>query len=171
MWRGRPAFVECSPQVLPPALKTRLFSTPSTTLHCAANSNVNLSSSSKRAAGMRICIYEDRHVRGLEPITLTRPVIDLLCGLTTLGEKQVRYFSATALGHLCRPLVAEQIRMRDPVSRVNDPGWLRAAPTVLVNARWIPPTQKRTVGLIASRRGVGIGSSNLFADGSYLGTV
>jgi UDP-N-acetylglucosamine diphosphorylase / glucose-1-phosphate thymidylyltransferase / UDP-N-acetylgalactosamine diphosphorylase / glucosamine-1-phosphate N-acetyltransferase / galactosamine-1-phosphate N-acetyltransferase len=120
---------------------------------------------------MRICIYEDRHVRGLEPITLTRPAIDLLCGLTTLGEKQVRYFSATALGYLCRPLVAEQIRMRDPVSRVNDPGWLRAAPTILVNARWIPPTQTRSVGLMASRRGVGIGTSNLFADGSYLGTV
>jgi UDP-N-acetylglucosamine diphosphorylase/glucosamine-1-phosphate N-acetyltransferase len=120
---------------------------------------------------MRICIYEDRQVRGLEPLTLTRPTIDLLCGLTTLGEKQARYFSATAIGHLCRPLVAEQIRSRDPIARVNDAGWLRAAPTVLVNARWIPPTHTRSVGLMASRRGVGIGSSNLFGEGSFLGTV
>ncbi|HEV3385939.1 MAG TPA: putative sugar nucleotidyl transferase, partial [Gemmata sp.] len=120
---------------------------------------------------MRICIYEDRHVRGLEPLTLTRPVMDLLCGLTTLGEKQARFFAATAIGHLCRPLVAEQIRTRDQLTRVNDPGWLRAAPTVLVNARWIPPTHNRSVGLMASRRGVGSGSANLFSEGSFLGTV
>jgi UDP-N-acetylglucosamine diphosphorylase/glucosamine-1-phosphate N-acetyltransferase len=120
---------------------------------------------------MRICIYEDRHCRGLEPLTLTRPVMDLLCGLTTLGEKQARFFAATAIGHLCRPLVAEQIRTRDHLTRVNDPGWLRAAPTVLVNARWIPPTHNRSVGMMASRRGVGSGSANLFSEGSFLGTV
>jgi UDP-N-acetylglucosamine diphosphorylase / glucose-1-phosphate thymidylyltransferase / UDP-N-acetylgalactosamine diphosphorylase / glucosamine-1-phosphate N-acetyltransferase / galactosamine-1-phosphate N-acetyltransferase len=51
---------------------------------------------------MRICVYEDRHVRGLEPLTLTRPACDLLCGLTTLLEKQIRYFGATVVGHLCR---------------------------------------------------------------------
>lgn len=110
-------------------------------------------------------------MRGLEPLTLTRPVIDLLCGLTTLGEKQARYFAATAVGHLCRPLVAEQIRLRDPVSPINDAAWLRSAPTVLVNARWIPPTHNRSVGLMASRRGVGTAYSNLFAEGPYLGVV
>jgi UDP-N-acetylglucosamine diphosphorylase/glucosamine-1-phosphate N-acetyltransferase len=120
---------------------------------------------------MRICIYEDRHVLGLEPLTLTRPVMDLLCGLTTLGEKQARFFAASAIGHLCRPLVAEQIRTRDHQTRVNDPAWLRAAPTVLVNARWIPPTHNRSVGFLASRRGVGSGSANLFSEGSFLGTV
>jgi UDP-N-acetylglucosamine diphosphorylase/glucosamine-1-phosphate N-acetyltransferase len=120
---------------------------------------------------MRICVYEDRHVRGLEPLTLTRPVIDLLCGLTTLGEKQVRYFSATVIGHLCRPVVAEQIRTRDPLVRVNDPTWLRAAPTVLVNARWVPPAQARTVGFKGPRRSVSYAVSNFFADGPYLGMV
>jgi UDP-N-acetylglucosamine diphosphorylase/glucosamine-1-phosphate N-acetyltransferase len=120
---------------------------------------------------MRICIYEDRHTQGLAPLILTRPVVDLLCGLTTLGEKQARYFSATAVGHICRPLVAEQIRTRDPLASVNDASWLRIAPTVLVNARWIPPAKTRSVGLMASRRGVFLGSSNLFAEGSFLGTV
>jgi UDP-N-acetylglucosamine diphosphorylase/glucosamine-1-phosphate N-acetyltransferase len=120
---------------------------------------------------MRICIYEDQYVRGLEPLTLTRPAVDLLCGLSTLGEKQARYFAATAIGHLCRPIVAEQIRSRDPLSRVNDAAWLRAAPSILVNARWLPPTQTRSVGLMASRRGLGSSSSNLFVEGSFLGTV
>jgi UDP-N-acetylglucosamine diphosphorylase/glucosamine-1-phosphate N-acetyltransferase len=92
---------------------------------------------------MRICIYEDRHVRGLEPLTLTRPASDLLCGLTTLAEKHVRHFGATAVGHLCRPAVGELLRARDPFAPVNDPVWLRGAPTVLVNARWVPPALPR----------------------------
>src|SRR5580700_5163052 len=104
---------------------------------------------------MRICVYEDQHVRGLEPLTLTRPAIDLLCGLTTLGEKQAHFFAATAIGHICRPIVAEQIRSRGPHARVNEPAWLRAAPTVLVNARWVPPPQARPTGLSFNRRGSG----------------
>src|ERR1700679_2996181 len=121
---------------------------------------------------MRICVYEDRHVRGLEPLTLTRSTIDLLCGLTTLGEKYGRYFSATTVGHLCRPIVVDQIRIRDPLARVNDASWLRAAPTVLVNSRWIPPPHpphQKSVGLMGTRRNSG--SSHFFADGTYLGTV
>jgi hypothetical protein len=46
------------------------------------------------AARMRICVYEDRHVRGLEPLTLTRPAADLVCGLDTLATKQARHFAA-----------------------------------------------------------------------------
>lgn len=120
---------------------------------------------------MRICVYEDQHVRGLEPLTNTRPAIDLLCGLTTLGEKQAHFFAATAIGHLCRPIVAEQIRARGPHARVNEPAWLRAAPTVLVNARWIPPPNTRPTGLSITRRSGGYGSANFFVDGSFLGTV
>jgi UDP-N-acetylglucosamine diphosphorylase/glucosamine-1-phosphate N-acetyltransferase len=113
---------------------------------------------------MRICIFEDQHVRGLEPLTLTRPTADLLCGLTTLGEKQSRYFGATATGHLCRPLVAELMRAADPQTNVNDPGWLRAAPTTLVNARWLPP-RKSSGGLpVPATTGRNLA-------GSYLGTV
>jgi UDP-N-acetylglucosamine diphosphorylase/glucosamine-1-phosphate N-acetyltransferase len=117
---------------------------------------------------MRVCIFEDQQVRGLEPLALTRPASDLLCGLTTLAEKQVRYFSGTVIGHLCRPVMADVIRSREPVARVNDPVWLRAAPTVLVNARWVPPPG-RPVHLTAGRRH--FSPASLFADGSHLGTV
>jgi UDP-N-acetylglucosamine diphosphorylase/glucosamine-1-phosphate N-acetyltransferase len=88
---------------------------------------------------MRICVYEDQHVGGLLPLVLTRPACDLLCGLTTLLEKQVRYFEAAVVGHICRPIVADLIRSRYTVANVNDAPWLRGAPTVLVNARWVPP--------------------------------
>lgn len=88
---------------------------------------------------MRICVYEDHRVHGLEPLSLTRPAADLICGLTTLAEKQARYFGTRTVGHLCRPLIAELIRSRGSSGGVNDPFWLRAGPTVLVNARWVPP--------------------------------
>jgi UDP-N-acetylglucosamine diphosphorylase/glucosamine-1-phosphate N-acetyltransferase len=115
---------------------------------------------------MRICIYEDRHVRGLDPLTLTRPATYLVCGLTTLAEKQTRHFAATLVGHLCRPSVAELIRSRDPRTPVNDPTWLRAAPTILVNARWVPPVRP---SLHRERRRAS--STTPFSDGPHLGTV
>ena len=90
---------------------------------------------------MRICLYEDRRVADLGPLTLTRPAADLLCGLTPLGHKPARYFDADVVGHLCRPVLAELLRSRDPAAPVNDPAWLRSAPTVLVNARWLPPAR------------------------------
>jgi UDP-N-acetylglucosamine diphosphorylase/glucosamine-1-phosphate N-acetyltransferase len=120
---------------------------------------------------MRICVYEDRHVSGLEPLALTRPVTDLLCGLTSLGDKQSQFFAATAIGYLCRPLIADLLRARDPLTRVNDAPWLRAAPTVLVNARWLPPQSARTPGQNASRRTYGFGSTPVSLDKPCVGMV
>ena len=90
---------------------------------------------------MRICFFEDRHAADLAPLTLTRPASDLLCGLSSLGDKLARHFAASTVGHLVRPLLADVIHARDPSVPVNHPVWLRAAPTVLVNGRWLPPTQ------------------------------
>ena len=108
---------------------------------------------------MRVCIYEDRHARGFEPLTLTRPVADLLCGLSTLGDKHVRHFAAASVGHLCRPAVAGLVRAREPGTPVNDPSWLRTAPAVLVNARWLPPARPAA------------SAADLFAEGPHLGTA
>ncbi|QDU19099.1 putative sugar nucleotidyl transferase [Urbifossiella limnaea] len=88
---------------------------------------------------MRICIYDDRRAADLGPLTATRPASDLLCGLTTLADKQTRYFRAESVGYLVRPELAPLLKARDPNTPVNDPGWLRAAPTVLVNSRWVAP--------------------------------
>ena len=109
---------------------------------------------------MRICLYEDRRGTTLHPLTLTRPASDLLCGLTTLAQKQIRYFGAEVVGHLCRPVFADWLRARDPNALVNEPVWLRAAPTVLVNGRWFPPAT-----LFAH-------SGRLwFGEGSFVGTA
>jgi UDP-N-acetylglucosamine diphosphorylase/glucosamine-1-phosphate N-acetyltransferase len=120
---------------------------------------------------MRICVYEDRHICGLEPLVLTRPTADLLCGLTTLQEKQVRYFAATAVGHLCRPAMADLIRERDPDANINDAAWLRTAPTVLVNARWVPPPAPQTPFIPEGRRLWTTRQANPFADAPCVGTA
>jgi UDP-N-acetylglucosamine diphosphorylase/glucosamine-1-phosphate N-acetyltransferase len=90
---------------------------------------------------MRICIFEDRGVYSLEPLTLMRPAFDLLCGACPLLERQARAFAAQQVGALVRPDLAELCREAHPGLPVNDRAWLQAGPTVLVNARWLPPAQ------------------------------
>ncbi|MFN4259614.1 MAG: putative sugar nucleotidyl transferase [Gemmataceae bacterium] len=88
---------------------------------------------------MQICLYEDRGVANLEPLTLTRPVFDLLCGQTALASKQCRWFAPCQVGVLVRPYLADLVRQQQPTLPVNDLHWLRGQPTVLVNGRWLPP--------------------------------
>jgi UDP-N-acetylglucosamine diphosphorylase / glucose-1-phosphate thymidylyltransferase / UDP-N-acetylgalactosamine diphosphorylase / glucosamine-1-phosphate N-acetyltransferase / galactosamine-1-phosphate N-acetyltransferase len=87
---------------------------------------------------MRVCLFEDRLVEDLEPLTLTRPAFDLLCGQTTLAEKQWRPFGERATGALVRPHLADLQRAVRPGLAVNDPAWLGAGPAALVNGRWLP---------------------------------
>jgi UDP-N-acetylglucosamine diphosphorylase/glucosamine-1-phosphate N-acetyltransferase len=89
---------------------------------------------------MRVCLFEDSGVAGLEPLTATRPAFELLCGQTTLGAKQARYFGASALGVWLRPYLTAVFHEQHPAVSVNDPAWLRAGPMALVNARWLPPS-------------------------------
>src|SRR5437660_423421 len=88
---------------------------------------------------MRICVFEDRDVALLEPLTLTRPAFDLWCGASSLLNRQRRYFAAGASAALVRPSLAEVCRLAYPDLPLNDAAWLAADRTVLVNARWLPP--------------------------------
>ena len=114
---------------------------------------------------MRICIYEDRLTDQLEPLTATRPASELLCGLDSLGAKQARHFAAEATGFLGRSTIAAALRERDPLSPANDPAWLRAAPTVLVNARWLPPAPAGVRLAPATRRLFASGPTAGYCDG------
>ncbi len=95
---------------------------------------------------MRICLFEDAAVADLEPLTLTRPVFELLCGRTTLADKHARQFPGCPLGVLVRPYLADLFRQRFPNVPVNDLGWLAAEPTALVNGRWLPPARPGPAG-------------------------
>ncbi len=88
---------------------------------------------------LRVCLFEDRHVEALEPLTHTRPAHELLCGQTPLAEKQWRHFGPCEAGVLVRPHLADLQRADRPGVAVNGLDWLRAGPAVLVNSRWLPP--------------------------------
>lgn len=88
---------------------------------------------------MRVCIFDDGRTSQLEPLTLTRPACDLLCGLSSLLDKQCRRFGATETGLLLRPSLVDLARRDHPFAHVNDLFWLHSATTVLVNSRWLPP--------------------------------
>jgi UDP-N-acetylglucosamine diphosphorylase/glucosamine-1-phosphate N-acetyltransferase len=88
---------------------------------------------------MRVCLFEDRAALDLEPLSLTRPVFELLCGLSSLGAKQSRLFPPGPRGVLIRPSLADTYRLASDALPVNDLSWLRAGSTILVNGRWLPP--------------------------------
>ncbi|HEY7327743.1 MAG TPA: putative sugar nucleotidyl transferase [Gemmataceae bacterium] len=88
---------------------------------------------------MRACLFEDRGVLNLEPLSLTRPAFELWCGLTSLAAKQSRYFPPGPRGMLVRPYLADLCRLHFPSVPVNDLDWLREGPTILINGRWLPP--------------------------------
>ena len=96
---------------------------------------------------MRLCLVEDIAASGLEPLTLTRPVHELLLGATSLGSKLARAFgvgpgpqrrSCMIRSHL----VAVQ-RYRDPHWIINDRDWMARGPVIVANSRWVPPADFR----------------------------
>src|SRR5229473_3145611 len=99
----------------------------------------------ERISLMRVCLFEDAAVANLEPLTLTRPVFELLCGMDSLASKHRHFFSATETGVLIRPYLVDLYRLEHPSISVNDESWLRAGPTILVNGRWLPPLEKADV--------------------------
>ena len=46
---------------------------------------------------MRLCLVEDRAASDLDPLTLTRPVFDLLLGAESIACKQTRAFCSGAI--------------------------------------------------------------------------
>ncbi len=87
---------------------------------------------------MRLCIWDDG-AEQLQPLSLTRPVFDLRCGLTSLGEKQRRVLGGKEWGALVRAPLEELFQLQHPNVPVNDSDWLHTDTLVLVNGRWLPP--------------------------------
>ena len=79
---------------------------------------------------MRLCLVEDIAASGLEPLTLTRPVHELLLGATTLASKIARAFGVgqgpQRRGCMIRSHLVAAHRHRDPHTMVNDRDWLGA---------------------------------------------
>lgn len=90
---------------------------------------------------MRIAFYEDEHVKGLTPLTLTRPAYELLCGRFTVRERWQDHFSTAAetpeWAGFVRSELAAVCRERNPEIVINDHIGLQYGSTLLVNSRWI----------------------------------
>lgn len=91
----------------------------------------------------RICLFEDAAVAQLEPLALTRPAFELRCGCTSLEEKLLRPYMDAELGLLVRPYLAAAAGERRPHAHVNDPVWLAADTTLMLNGRWLADDQDR----------------------------
>jgi UDP-N-acetylglucosamine diphosphorylase/glucosamine-1-phosphate N-acetyltransferase len=94
---------------------------------------------------MRVCLFEDR-VEFFEPLSLTRPVFELRCGLAPLGTRLWQYLGATSSGVVIRPHLAELYRQQNAGLAVNDIDWLAAGPVAVVNGLWLPPDGPPALG-------------------------
>ncbi|MCA1685930.1 MAG: hypothetical protein LC745_08065 [Planctomycetia bacterium] len=107
---------------------------------------------------MRLCLVEDHAAVLLEPLSLTRPVFDLLVGSCSIGTKIARVFGMAAgtgqWGMIVRPHLAAVQRERHPRAAVNDRDWMGRGPVVVANGRWLPPAHFRAPA--RSRPGVGL---------------
>src|SRR5688500_20039030 len=77
----------------------------------------------RRGGAMRVCLFEERWEQ-LEPLSATRPVFDLRCGITSLADKQRQRLGAVDWGVCLRPSLAALYRRLHPDVPVNEYGWL-----------------------------------------------
>ena len=62
---------------------------------------------------MNLCIFEDRGYRNLLPLTYTRPVSSLRCGILLLQEKVARLYPKARISLFCRDYIAEALKGRN----------------------------------------------------------
>jgi UDP-N-acetylglucosamine diphosphorylase/glucosamine-1-phosphate N-acetyltransferase len=65
-----------------------------------------------------ICIFEDEFASNLFPLTLTRPVFELMCGAKTLAKRIQKFFPHSNIVYQCRDYLAPLLREQG--HRVND---------------------------------------------------
>ncbi|MCA9018363.1 MAG: hypothetical protein KDA77_23780, partial [Planctomycetaceae bacterium] len=87
---------------------------------------------------MRLAIFEDRSALQFAPISLLRPVFELLCGQFSARERLFRSIPIDEWGVLIRPALTEVYAEQHPQARINDAIWLSEGPTLLINGRWLP---------------------------------
>lgn len=84
---------------------------------------------------MDVCIFEDEGERSLRPLTWTRPVWELRCGIGILEDKILRHVDAKGVFYLCRDHLADYVRSKLPNARINE---LPNEPCLFLNARLLP---------------------------------
>lgn len=103
---------------------------------------------------MSICLFEDGGVDFLEPLALTRPAFDLVCGTRSVLARHQSVHGEGQMLAWIRPDLVEHARRRHTALPINDLVALKAKDLAYANARWLPsletPIDRSTprVGLI-----------------------
>ena len=83
-----------------------------------------------------LCIFEDKKAENFYPLTLTRPVYDLRCGISTLAEK-ISKISGKDVNLLCREYLGPIASQKNKTlsNRVNDLEDIKKKDALFVNGR------------------------------------
>jgi len=87
---------------------------------------------------MKVCFWEDDSSSQFSPLTLARPVFELVCGRFSLRERLQRAWQLSEWGALLRPYLTAVYRESEPEARLNDEEWLDEGGILLLNGRWMP---------------------------------
>lgn len=91
---------------------------------------------------MPICIFEDEQYLNFEPLIYSRPVFDLICGMTTLKEKIIRAFPKEKIILKCRNYLEPFVEYDNPKYRVNQ---LDDENYLFINGRIVAPSNLKSV--------------------------
>jgi UDP-N-acetylglucosamine diphosphorylase/glucosamine-1-phosphate N-acetyltransferase len=69
---------------------------------------------------MPICIFEDEQYFNFEPLSYSRPVFDLICGVTTLKEKIIHTFPKEKFVLKCRKYLEHFVKIENTKYKVNE---------------------------------------------------
>lgn len=81
---------------------------------------------------MQICIFEDEKYSNFYPISYTRPVYELVCGVNTLREKIIRDLPEISVSLHCRKYLEDTLKDQYPDVDVND---IKGNACLFVNGR------------------------------------
>ncbi len=73
---------------------------------------------------MRVALYEDRQATAFGPLTMLRPVFELICGRYSLRERLLHDAQGCEWGALIREPLVAAYREDQPTAHVNDWNWL-----------------------------------------------
>lgn len=85
---------------------------------------------------MQICIFEDSKYPNFEPLALSHPVYELLCGVNSIKEKIATLFPGADVSLFCRDYLTGTLKNSNPGIAVNE---LKNEPCILINGRVIEP--------------------------------
>ena len=94
----------------------------------------------------RIVFFEDEQALNFSPISLFRPVFELLCGHYSVRERISKSFADSSWGGIIRPELREIYQEEHPEASINTDVNFRNGQTLFINGRWL--TQKKDLDSI-----------------------